>query len=295
MLSYSNEGLAARPAFFAHNNDIIIVVEDEGKENFYTELIKGLLGDNLKITKVLGIGGEQQVLERFEGRGVGERWWNEFYLVDGDFDDLISKESPDSIYFYRLRRYDIENYLVEEAAVCTVVEEESPHSTATQYRDLLHFDSWMTDVVEMVLRLVACAAVLQELGETGVGISQSIERYVSGNSTLPDIPTIESHIEQVKASQSVVRPCEFDRLLEQMTNRMGNSYLERIRWVSGKDILIPLLTRLLRRHMRRDLKKESLCFRLAKNCEFLELVDLRDRILAVVNPHTQIDTLLPHQ
>ena len=70
MLSYSDEGLAARPTFFAHYNDIIIIVEDEGKENFYTEVIKRLLGDNPKITKVLGIGGKRQVFKRFEERNA---------------------------------------------------------------------------------------------------------------------------------------------------------------------------------------------------------------------------------
>ena len=281
MLSYSNEGLAARPAFFAHYNDIIIIVEDEGKENFYAELLKRLLRGNPRMTKILGVGGKRQVFERLEGREVSSRWWQEFYLVDDDFDDLLGRESPDSIYFYRLRRYDIENYLVEETAVCTIAEEESPRSTATEYLDALRFGSWMAEVIDIAVRLAACAALLQELDETQVGISQSIERYVNENSVLPDSASIESHIGQVRASQSVVELEEFDRLLEQMIERMGNSSLERIRWVSGKDILIPLLIRLLRQNVRRSLKKESLCFRLARNCEFLELTELRDRILAV--------------
>ena len=282
MLRYSNEGLAARPAFFAPYNDIIIIVEDEGKENFYTELMRRLLRGKLRNTQVLGVGGKRQVLERLKGRDGNPQRWREFYLVDGDFDDLLGWQSPDSICFYRLRRYDIENYLVEEAAICTVAEEEHPRSTAIQYRGLLQVDPWMTEVIDISIRLAACAALLQELGETQIGISQSIERYVNENSVLPDRASIESNIEQVRASQSVVGPQEFDRLLEQMIDRMGNSSLERIRWVSGKDILIPLLIRLLRQHTRNSLKKESLCFRLARNCEFPELTELRDHILAVV-------------
>ena len=282
MLSYSDEGLAARPTFFAHYNDIIIIVEDEGKENFYTEVIKRLLGDNPKITKVLGIGGKRQVFKRFEERNASSNRWQEFYIVDGDFDDLLGRESPDSLWFYRLRRYDIESYLVEDAAVCTVAEEESPHFSATKYRELLSLKSWLEEVINLVVRLVACAALLQELEETQFGISQSIERYVMGDSVLPDAVCIDSHIDQVKASQSVVQSQEFDLLLGHMTKRMGESSFEHGRWVSGKDILIPLLIRLLRQNIGSSLRKESLCFRLARNCEFTELAELRERILAAV-------------
>lgn len=281
MLRYSDEGLAARPAFFAPYHDVIIIVEDEGKENFYTELINRLLRGKLSNTQVLGVGGKRQVLERFEGREGNPHVWREFYLVDGDFDDLLGRQSPNSHIFYRLRRYDIESYLVEEAAVCTVAEEERPSSTAIEYRGLLQVDPWMTEVIDISIRLAACTALLQELGEPQVGISQSIERYVNENAILPDRASIESNIEQIRTSQSVVEPQEFDKLFDQMIDRMGKSSLERIRWVSGKDILIPLLIRLLRQHTRSSLKKESLCFRLARNCEFPELTALRDRILAM--------------
>ena len=281
MLRYSDEGLAARPAFFAPYHDVIIIVEDEGKENFYTELINRLIRGKLSSTQVLGVGGKRQVLERFEGREGNTQEWREFYIVDGDFDDLLGRQSPNSHIFYRLRRYDIESYLVEEAAVCTVAEEERPSSTAIEYRGLLQVDPWMTEVIDISIRLAACTALLQELGEPQVGISQSIERYVNENAILPDRASIESNIEQIRTSQSVVEPQEFDKLLDQMIDRMGKSSLERIRWVSGKDILIPLLIRLLRQHTRSSLKKESLCFRLARNCEFPELTALRDRILAM--------------
>ena len=129
MLRYSDEGLAARPAFFAPYHDVIIIVEDEGKENFYTELINRLLRGKLSNTQVLGVGGKRQVLERFEGREGNPHGWREFYLVDGDFDGLLGRQSPNSHVFFRLRRYDIESYLVEEAAVCTVAEEERPRES----------------------------------------------------------------------------------------------------------------------------------------------------------------------
>ena len=84
MLRYSDEGLAARPAFFAPYNDITIIVEDTGKENFYTQVLKSLLGSKLRIYQVLGVGGKDQVIQRLE-KHISDSLPREFYLV-GDFD-----------------------------------------------------------------------------------------------------------------------------------------------------------------------------------------------------------------
>ena len=281
MLRYSDEGLAARPAFFAPYNDITIIVEDTGKENFYTQVLKSLLGSKLRIYQVLGVGGKDQVIQRLE-KHISDSLPREFYLVDGDFDELLGRKPPDSMKFYRLYQYDIESFLVEEGAICIVAEEDSPATTSADYRDLLQVEHWMSDVADVSLRLVACVALIQELDEGQVGISQSIERYVSGNQSVPGQAEIESAIDRARSSQSSVDHQEFDSLLEQMINRMGASNVERRRWVSGKHILVPLIIRLLRLHTGRNISRESLCFRLAKRCEFSGLAELRDRILAVV-------------
>ena len=280
MLNYSREGLAARPAFFAPYNDITIIVEDVGKENFYTQVMRRLLGNNLTIGQVLGVGGKHEVVQRCSQRAHLQQ--QEFYLVDGDFDELLGLQCPNNMYFYRLRRYDIESYLLEEAAICSVAEEESPRRNANEYRTLLQVNPWITDIVNVSLRLAACTALLRELRQKRVETPQSIGRYVNHDMALPDTSRIDLHIQQISACQTVVDQQDFNRLLDEMLDRMGSSHLERIRWISGKDILIPLLIRLLRLHTRSSLRKESLCFRLARNCEFQELAELRDRILSIV-------------
>ncbi len=238
-----------------------------------------LLGDALRIRHVLGVGGKQQVWKRFSERAGRSHLRREFYLVDGDFDDLIARDPPESMFFYRLHRYDIESYLIEEDAVCTVAEEEHPQANADQFRKLLRVGTWTAEVVDGSLRLAACAALLQKL-EEAPQLSQSVERYVDGNAVLPDILKIDSCILQIRASQDIVDEQEFDRLFEEMISRMGSSNCERLRWISGKKIVIPLLIRLLRKHAHCSLKRDSLCFRLATNCEFPELTDLRDRIIS---------------
>ena len=281
MIRYSDQALSARPTFFGPYNDITIIVEDTNKEPFYTEVFRRLLGSELTITRVLGVGGKSTVLTRLADRSGDPLGRPEFYVVDGDFDELINRQSSGSTNFYKLRRYDIESYLMEETAICTVAQEQSPSVSLAVFKSSLQIDNWVSEIVGASIRLAACAALLQELDDRRTRISQSIERYIGLNPILPDESAIQSCIDRVAYEQGCVEPAQFYDLLESMTKRMGTSQSEHVRWISGKHILIPLVIRLLKSKGSANLSKDSLCFRLAKHCDFGGLVELRDRILAV--------------
>ena len=280
MLRYSEQGLSARPAFFRTYNEITIVVEDEGKENFYAQIIKKLLSSRIVINHVFGVGGKRQVIKRSLDSGRQNGKHLEFYIIDGDFDELIGSEEMLTSRLYRLRRYDIESFLMEENAICVVAEEEMPTSNVNEYRDIFQFESWISDVMHACIRLVACLAVVQKLEITETGIGAAIERYVDANGHMPNEGKIEKSIMSVKASLSEIGEDQFEELLQETATAIGCSDSELLRWVSGKDILIPLLNRLLRGKTGRGLKKESLCFRLAKHCEFTTLSELAEKIAA---------------
>ena len=209
-------------------------------------------------------------------------------MVDGDFDELINEPVSNGRFFYRLRRYDIESYLVEETAVCTVAQEQSPSSSITNLKSSLKLDEWVIEVVEASVDIAACAALLQELNDRETLFSQSIEQHLGSDLILPDASTIQGDIGRVANDQTSVETEEFYKLLEGMIKRIGMSHPERLRWISGKHILIPLIIRLLRSKTKSNLKKESLCFRLAKYCEFPGLVELRDLILAAAKPEANV-------
>ena len=288
MLRYSDQGLSARPIFFSPYNDITIIVEDTGKEHFYTEVFKRLFQEDFRITQVLGVGGKNQVLARMSKSGDDFSGRPEFYVVDGDFDELINEPVSNNGFFYRLRRYDIESYLVEETAICTVAQEQSPSLSIANVKSSLKLDEWVNEVVETSVGIAACAALLQELDDRETQFSQSIGQHIGSNLILPDASTIQGDIGRVASEQTSVEPEEFYKLLEGMIKRIGMSHSERLRWISGKHILIPLIIRLLQSKTKSNLRRESLCFRLAKYCEFPGLVELRAFILAAAKPGANV-------
>jgi len=141
MLRYSNQALWARRKFFAPYNDLTIVVEDTSKENFYTNLFARLLQGELRIGRVIGVGGKSQVFERFYTQRPGQR--PEFFLVDGDFDEILRRPYPSESNFYRLPMYDIESFLIDETAICLIAEEQAPDVAAEMHRDDLQISEWL--------------------------------------------------------------------------------------------------------------------------------------------------------
>lgn len=279
MLNYSEEGLSVRPAFFEPYNDVTVIVEDITKEVFYTAIFQKLFADRLRIGRVLAVGGKWAVLGRLLNyHTVGDSRL-EFYLVDGDFDELLGIESPGALHFYRLNRYDIESFLLEESAICTIAQEEMPTKSLNEYVCQLRVGPWLNEVESASRHLVACCAVLQELDERSSTLSQSIERYMEGASVVPRQDLIDGAIQQIKLEQQKVDEADFDSRLTEMVERMSEPANGLTRWISGKNILIPLLIRLFRKEIGRNLPKDSLCFRLAKYCEFNTLASLRERIL----------------
>ena len=280
MLNYSERGLWVRRRFLAPYNDITIVVEDRNKENFYVKVLQRLLDDRITINHVNGVGGKPEVIRRFHSRDVDSPQ-PELFLVDGDFDELLSIDCPSSANFFRLGRYDIESYLIEEGALCLIAEEEAPGTTAEKYRELLDFEVWLVEAIDASICLAAGAAVWRELGIEQPTFSQSIERHAQGANSLPDQNSMTDHIDDLKSKQDAVLESKFDELLEDMIARMGPSANSRQRWISGKHILIPLVMKWLRTCSGSQFNKESLCFRLASKCEFPQLNDLKDRIIAI--------------
>ena len=289
MLEYSSEGRAARARLYGSDPELVLVyVEDEGKENFYDQIMKRLLRDPAVRTKAIGLGGKTPVVEEFEQQRQSNSLDRSFFLIDGDFDELLEHENPSHRHFHQLHRYDIESFLLEEDPFCEIAEDEEYSRTADDYRRAFQLEAWISGVLNAAMRWVACMAVFRELRvKPPSGFSLSLERFVDRSAAsaerlpLLDRNLIEAGITEVRSRQTEVSSEEFDERLDRMLQRMGTTEQERERWVSGKQCLLPLALRLLHQHIPRRLNLKSFCFRLAKKCAFQDLAELRNRILAI--------------
>ena len=102
MLRYSDRALSIRPRFFYPYNDVTFIVEDLDDEQFYTNLFQCLFAGELRVGRVLGLGGKAAVIQRFKERSTIPGRTNEFLVVDGDFDELLGVSVTSDVRLYRL-------------------------------------------------------------------------------------------------------------------------------------------------------------------------------------------------
>jgi hypothetical protein len=146
----------------ASYNDVEIYVEDMTIQNMYVFIFRKLLGDDVNFTSVTPVGDRERVLEAckldqvIDGR-------KKLYVIDGDFDHLLRRPKPRLRYLYRLRAYCIENILLDEGAVVNVGVEDDTNATEQEISSRLKLDSWISELVRMLLPLFIAYAAAREL------------------------------------------------------------------------------------------------------------------------------------
>ncbi|MYD91853.1 MAG: DUF4435 domain-containing protein [Caldilineaceae bacterium SB0662_bin_9] len=275
---FSQQAKSKLPDFFHSlpNCDVLIIVEDswQGCDLFYQTVLKRVLADADISFEVQSAGGKRAVLSRLN-RSIPR----EFYLIDGDFDELLSSSLLSSPFLYRLDRYDIESFLMEEDAICEIAVEQEPSRSIDDYVKCFGVNKWIAEVVESSSRLLACEALLADLKLKSD--FKSVERFNLSEKCVPCQHSIQQYVEGIKNSQTAISMENFERRLGDFIDRMDEADGGRSRWVSGKKILIPLLLHLYRLHGCKNLYPKSLYYRLAKLCKFRDLISLRQRMLAL--------------
>ena len=255
-------------------------------EYFYTRLFAQLLGDSVKIERVIGVGGKDRVLKIFKLQRNNPKNAREFYLVDGDFDALIGIYLASDPRLDRLARYDIEGYLIEPNAISTIAQEQNPEFSKEHYLRRLDFRRWQESLAKCICRLIACHALLHSLKTSPQGARTSIERFTSGSDHTPHPDGIHKYIDEHRDQQCSLSPEAFDRELREIMNRMGGSSSHILRLASGKKILFPLVIRFLKRETGQNITVESLRFRLVPHCRLDDLSELTQAIVDFQNKGT---------
>lgn len=147
----SPAGLAALDIFYANFNDINFYVEDTDQENLYHEIFRKYFPE-IKIEKIFPLGGKKPVLDHAKDPVNKKDKTEKIYLLDKDFDDLLGTIEIIENAFY-LDRYCIENHLVDEAAIVTIVLENHPKLSRNEIETTLDLGAYIKTAEQQLRQL----------------------------------------------------------------------------------------------------------------------------------------------
>jgi hypothetical protein len=270
VLDWSIPARYARHIFFRRDNDIDVFIEDTASyaPKMYVELLSRLVV-GIRLSSVFALGGRPEVIERCM-QDQGARARPALYLIDSDAQALEDLPFISLKRLFVFRRYCVESYLCDEAAICGLCNDDCATLDAEAARAALDLDLWWAANAPPLARLALAFYIAY-----GVGVSFSvpsagqIAQDGEGNVSLSKIDAL---VEPIAASvDAVLGAGAFEERVALILQSMGAKEIA-ARGVCGRRILAPLLLqRAVVRCAGFHFRKDSVFLRLARYCSVAEL------------------------
>ncbi|NIK40837.1 hypothetical protein FHY12_003162 [Xanthomonas arboricola] len=282
MIERSLSGKFAKHKFFTKYNDIDVFIEDTaiGSKKIFTEILRRLIDGGISINCVFPIGPKAAVVKKCQyDQGFRDR--KAIYIIDGDYDVALSRPAPTLKRIYRLKRYCIENYLLDDSAIASVINDSELDKDFQSIVNDLDMISWRRNVTPH-LNEVARALVAASI--------KTCDRLPTVKIDLREIQAeVHDKIDPIKAKEFVQKyRTEIDKkhgqntflqTVQKFDSLNGGTGIDFNLHASGKSLILPLLRKRIERKLNFDLTDFPLFkARLASRCDISELKDLVEMI-----------------
>lgn len=240
MLKYNNESRKISSRFKAYRNDINVFTEDEEKDKeFYTLLLKRLLGSQVKINDITPLGCKKNVLKYCNETALGKK---EVYIVDGDIKVINNNHAIAHPNLFILDRYCIENYLLDENSAIKYIYNNSGTHSESNIKIALQYQNWLATYAPSLVCLFIHFAIADcfEIPYSIFAFSKYLvvkKKTISFNedSLLSDVETVKNAvIEKIGKDK-------YEKTLKKLELKWEPTTETLLTIVSGKNYLIPLL------------------------------------------------------
>lgn len=293
MLKWPGKAREAIRKLFEPLQDIDVFVEDANDEAFYRALLTHATGGSVRIARVFELGGKAAVVNAAQVHDHAKR--PALFIIDGDLDWVRGVEAPNILGLHRHQAYCVENLLLCESAISTILSQELAKSEQETIQ-LLGYAEWRASILQPLLELFAA--------------------FVTANVHAPALPTVSQGVgrlcTQVAKSRTeldVSRVAQArDALLLEVASAHGDDAavketyrqaLERIQGlpdpllaVSGKDFLFPLLHFRMAR-LGAAVRTKSLRYRLASAGDPRRYSEVASSLRAAANGWIPSTPVLP--
>ncbi len=279
-LQRSIKGKKAKAVFYRAFNDIDIYVEDTsiGTRKLYSELFTRALGEIYRIETVFPLGDKLTVIKKCQEDQIdGGRL--RLYIVDGDI-DLLNGSNPQGLKrLFILKRYCVENYLVDEAAIIIVLNEEDLERKRADIEREFEFKKWALLTERELFDIFVLYAIVKQLGLGCVTVTFPIRRLLSSGDGILDPVKVLARKNEIEGKLLQIIDIEILKNKKEAICQKANDYPgSKIRFISGKHCLLPLI--LMRMRQITNIRADNAVIkqRLAMKCDVSELESAKDYI-----------------
>ncbi|EEX92511.1 hypothetical protein VIOR3934_15856 [Vibrio orientalis CIP 102891 = ATCC 33934] len=275
MLERKSNAKKAKSKFFQQYNEIDIYIEDTavGYKKLFTKLMSRYFKGKYQVENVFPLGGRLEVIKACHDDQVkSDR--PRIYIIDGDL-YLLTGEKHNLKGLYILPRYCIENHLICSESILKIMEEEDPEKEIETLRKIFDFNGWVNSNKENLLLLYIEYAIAKKIAPHIKTVSHGHKCLINDNTGIVDSEKIQNHIKEVRVSTIQATDIEtYEEARSEVSQIVSFSDCDFLSYISGKDVLMPLLLMRLKKNVKTNSTNIAIKHRLSNNCSVDTFKDL---------------------
>lgn len=267
-------------------NDIDIYIEDTalGYKKVYREILRRIFKDEYKIEQVFPLGGSDKVIKECEKYQKIDDGRHKVFIIDGDFyllnnnlHDRISEEHKDNLKgLFVLPRYCIENFFIEETLLVDIANEEDASDDKDEILRNLNFEEWMKSNESLVDLFIIYSIVMVYLS-TEQTIGYKVTDMCKDNTgVICELKNQNRITDLSNKLLGVLSQSELDYEIQKRKEIINGSNTKLLKFVSGKDYLLPLVKSRIRSKHKFQPDNISFKNRLSQRCDVSELNNIKN-------------------
>lgn len=269
-----------KAVFFEQDNDIDIYIEDTatGYKKLFIKLFQRVFEGIYKIDNIFPLGPRNKVINHCKDNSVVTR--PTLYIVDGDIFLLNGepKKIPNGVFV--LPKYCVENILIDEEAFCKFMDDESVEQDVNTLKQNLNFSVWVEDNKKLLVPLFVEYAVALRVSAQIKTISYGVNKLVIGEGDCVDANLVLDRMKEIKESiLERIDEGSYDTFKKEIIERLEKEECHLLKYVSGKDYLMPLLMRKVRTLIDSAPSNINIKQRIANHCDVTCLSPSRQVVL----------------
>ena len=289
MTERSTSSKSARSVLLENFNEIDVYVEDTSVETkkLYTIILNKATKSKYKIESVLPLGNSKSVIDEWKKHKFIKDGRRKIFIIDGDF-YLINEDISEAINdksisdldgLYVLPKYCIENFLIDESALISIVHDDDPIKDQDEIQENLNFNEWVVKNEEQLFNLFVLYSIIIKHKVGIPSVQYSVNKLCDSPKGIVCSSKVQQHIDNLKAEIASKTELDVEEEILQRKRKLHLAKNKLLKFVSGKDYLFPLLKTRIKNSHKINPDNSSFKIRLAKKCSFNEIENIFDNIL----------------